>query len=790
MMRKWLTRLLPLLLGSGFLVAVVVGAKASGRTGVIVSVPHQVSSAQTSSIRSDDSISLAHPVYLPFVTLQRAPYEVRINCGGPAYTTTQGAVYLADQPYTAARGWGYVNPGEVIVWTNAVAHPLGGSKEKSLYARARAGFEEYRFDLPSGDYLVTFQFAELYRHAPGQRVFDVAVESRPVLTGFDIYAQANLRYAVDLRLTATVTDGQLNVAFSPTVDAPLLNAIVVTDQWEDTLVLPPPGDVRAVGSYNRILVDWADDDSTLLTGYRVYRTAGISGGQELVTSELRLVPYYLDDDVVPGQVYTYTVQVVNLGGQEGEASPVLTATPLPLTSTNLPVYELSVEAADLAFLNADPWTEMYVPATFSFEGQDHAVEVRYRGGLTSREAPKKSWKVRWPDAQLFQGQQRLNLNAEFNDGSLLKEKFCYDMFQDMGVDGPQATLVHLRLNDEYMGLFTQVEQVDEYFLLRTGRPAGSSIYKVEPVGDFSLHEDPADYAEIYQKQTNLGSGYGELIALLELVNNTPDDQFPQALAQVFEIGAYLDYYATVILVANTDVAVKDYYLIRNPETGRWEVLPWDNGSTLWWLTMPIDRGTPENILLTRVLDVPEFRLYYGRRLIEAMDDEFSPARATAIVQSYRDQVGLDGERDIWRRYWWYRGFGPSFTGFVEQRNAYLQSVVYSYTGGLTLPLALELTPAGDQLILYNHGLLDWDVGGMTVRSGQMGPAGWDLPADTVIPAGESLVLWDARADKASLLPVTADALSGASRVELCDKPVHDARLVARWARKRARQNLE
>lgn len=758
----------------------------NGATSSYVSV----TTGQACAVHSNDSLSLPHAVHLPFVIRQRPPYEMRINVGGPAYTTTQGELYLADRPYTPMTGAGYVYPGRVIEWYNVLAHPMGGTRDKWLYADARADFGEYRFDLPPDDYLVTLQWAALYSHAPGQRVFDVFVESSRVLTDFDIFAEANLWYAIDVPVSVVVTDGQLNVLFSPTVASPVLNAITVIGQDQEPVTPTRPLDVQAVGCYDRILFDWSANAEPDQRGYQVRRTVNRSAVLPTVTSPLQLVPYYLDDDVELGQIYSYTARALNAAGQVSDASGEVTATILPLTSTALPVYELIVAPEYLAQLDADPWSEEYVPAVWRHAGVEYDVGVRYRGGWTSRYAPKKSWKVRFPEAQLFQGHRFLNLNAEFNDRYLVKEKFAYDLFHLFGVDGPEAGLVHLRLNGQFWGVYTQVEHVDEYFLLRSGRPVGSSIYKVEGGGDFSLHDNPADYAQIYQKRTNLQSGYDELIALLELVNNTPDDQFPQALVQVFEVAAYLNYYATVMLTANTDVTVANYYLVHNPETGRWEVLPWDNGSTLWWQTMPIDYGTPTNILLTRVLDVPEFRLYYGRYLIEAMDDEYSPAQVGLTVDGYRGLVGHDGTCDVWHRYWWSRDFDPDVTPFVEQRNAYLQAVVYSYTAGLTLPLALELTPAGDRLVLYNHGLLDWDVSGMTVRTDYTTGAGWTLPEGTVVPAGEFLVLWDAQSATTSLVPAPADAWAGIERIELLDKPVHSTQLVAPWVRKHTRRNPE
>jgi len=292
-------------------------------------------------------------------------------------------------------------------------------------------------------------------------------------------------------------------------------------------------------------------------------------------------------------------------------------------------------------------------------------------------------------------------------------------------------------------------------------------------------DNPDLYYSYYDKQTNTSTGYDDLIGFIEFINAVSDQEFPEAILQVFEVDSYLDYYATIILMGHSDVMTyyHNSFILHNPETGRWEVIPWDNGGAFGTFDLPIDHGTPRHVLLTRILDVPEYRLYYGRFLVEAMADAFTPEHIAEMTEGYRQQIDLDIQCDTWHRYWFAREFDPDRSQFVESRTAYLQSVVYSYTEGLTLPLTLDLTDTGDQLVLRNHGLLDWDVGGMTVQSQEWA---WVLPKGTSVPAGGELVLWNALSEQ-GLLP-SAIAPSTLDTLALLDKPVHRARPVAQWTR--------
>jgi hypothetical protein len=81
----------------------------------------------------------------------------------------------------------------------------------------------------NGSYSVTLKFAELYFSTPGRRQFNVSINGSPVLTNFDIVAQAGgpLK-AIDQSFPVSVTNGQIAIQFTPGLgDQPQVNAIQV-----------------------------------------------------------------------------------------------------------------------------------------------------------------------------------------------------------------------------------------------------------------------------------------------------------------------------------------------------------------------------------------------------------------------------------------------------------------------------------------------------------------------------------------------------------------------------------
>ncbi|WP_317175596.1 malectin domain-containing carbohydrate-binding protein, partial [Pontibacter beigongshangensis] len=67
----------------------------------------------------------------------------------------------------------------------------------------------------SGSYTVKLHFVEPYFTASNKRVFDVAVEGKKVLSGYDVHGEAGFGKAVVKTFSnVSVTDGTLNIDFA------------------------------------------------------------------------------------------------------------------------------------------------------------------------------------------------------------------------------------------------------------------------------------------------------------------------------------------------------------------------------------------------------------------------------------------------------------------------------------------------------------------------------------------------------------------------------------------------
>ncbi|MDB5287544.1 MAG: hypothetical protein JWR05_2493, partial [Mucilaginibacter sp.] len=76
----------------------------------------------------------------------------------------------------------------------------------------------YAIPITNGDYLIRMHFVENYWTAPGSRVFSTYMENKQVQSNFDIYSEVGYRQALVKDFKTTVSDGVLNINFTPTAN--------------------------------------------------------------------------------------------------------------------------------------------------------------------------------------------------------------------------------------------------------------------------------------------------------------------------------------------------------------------------------------------------------------------------------------------------------------------------------------------------------------------------------------------------------------------------------------------
>ena len=221
-----------------------------------------------------------------------------------------------------------------------------------------------------------------------------------------------------------------------------------------------------------------------------------------------------------------------------------------------------------------------------------SVGFRLRGN-TSRQASKKSFKLDFNHfirGRDFYGLEKLNLNGENNDPSIIRSKLCWDIFKNIGMTATRSSHVKVYINGEYYGLYISVEHIDENFLNRNYDDDSGNLWKCIWPADLSYQGDePEDYHPYYSEdrpydlKTNKEDyDFSELAKLIRIINQNPD-----SLESVISIKEVLQYLAINLLTGSWDdyrFLKNNYYLYHNPgkDIFHWIPFDYDNAFGVDW----------------------------------------------------------------------------------------------------------------------------------------------------------------------------------------------------------------
>ena len=139
-----------------------------------------------------------------------------VNVGGPAYTGVDGTSYEQESSVTGG--------------STGVMELVKGSQDAPLYHEYRVGDVRVERELATGQYDVTFHFAEPDDVGGGVRVFDAFIEDQRVIDDLDVMASRDGKIHSALTVTipdVDVGDGSLSIRFDASAGEPVLSALVV-----------------------------------------------------------------------------------------------------------------------------------------------------------------------------------------------------------------------------------------------------------------------------------------------------------------------------------------------------------------------------------------------------------------------------------------------------------------------------------------------------------------------------------------------------------------------------------
>lgn len=344
------------------------------------------------------------------------------------------------------------------------------------------------------------------------------------------------------------------------------------------------------------------------------------------------------------------------------------------TDASVARIDLSIDPDTLDALYDEPDSDVYAPADFVFTRGafvDSVVDVglRFRGNF-SRFAAKKNFKIsfnRFAQGRKWNGLEKLNVNSQHNDPTILRAKLTSDLTTTIrhGMLGPESTRAghaEVYINGDYYGLYINVEHIDEQFAENHFGSPRSNVYKCLYPADLQwAGSSPSDYSYCEQTQENSDGPLDDVVALADVLNNTAIEDLACGLEAVLNVDDYLRQAAVEVVTGHWDGYIynqNNFYLVRNPMDDRLEYVIYDTDNTWgidWigrdWAARDLyewAQGSGNRPLYERLLEVPELRARYSFYLDQLQASQFNPTVLNPRIDALELQISPSAEADPYR----------------------------------------------------------------------------------------------------------------------------------------------
>lgn len=321
---------------------------------------------------------------------------------------------------------------------------------------------------------------------------------------------------------------------------------------------------------------------------------------------------------------------------------------------------LVVNPRDWDELRANFQLNLYYPCHFRWDDQVvRNVGIRSRG-TGSRSGTKPGLRVDfnlYEASQQFLGLKSVVLRNNVQDPTHLHERLGMQLFTRLGLPAPREAHARLYVNDEYVGLYSIVENVDKKFLARHFNQDNGYLYEYDynpddqPYRFESRGADPAAYSpKPFKPATHETDPDPRPLAdMVRVIAEASDVEFSRAIARYLDVDRLMIHTAIESFLTEVDGFVGDFgmnnfYVYRFEGGTRSTIIPWDKSEAFKggvtqsiWHNVDDVPSWLQNRLMTRVMRSPEWRGLYLDTLRRCAD----------IVSEPVPESGEDGERRNW-----------------------------------------------------------------------------------------------------------------------------------------------
>ena len=348
------------------------------------------------------------------------------------------------------------------------------------------------------------------------------------------------------------------------------------------------------------------------------------------------------------------------------------------------------------------FTPVWVSCSFKFNGLEwYHVGIRYKGNSSLSTAyqsgnNKLSLKLDFDEFeddypalknQRFYGFKQLNLNNNFDDASVMREKVASDLFRDFGLVSAKTTFCVVYVNhgteSQYFGVYTLVEEVDDTVLEDQLGSDSGNLYK--PDGDAGTFSAGSyNESEMEKKNNEDLADYSDVRRLYDVLNSTSRTSNPELwksdLETILNVDVFLKWLAANTVIQNWDtygVMPHNYFLYNNPQDSLLTWIPWDNNEAFQYGkqggAVSLSLYEVGNLwpLIRYLMDVDEYKGIYEGYMRQFVDEVFVPEMMIEKYSAYytllKDYVYAE------EPFYSFLSYDAQFDQAVSELNKHVQS---------------------------------------------------------------------------------------------------------------------
>ena len=234
---------------------------------------------------------------------------------------------------------------------------------------------------------------------------------------------------------------------------------------------------------------------------------------------------------------------------------------------------ITMQEAAVATLKSD--LRSYALGDVEIDGATYPdVGIRLKGSSSFQDfSGKPAFKIKlneYCSGQKHADLKRLTLNNMTFDASQSQEVVNYQIWADAGLMAPKANYARVYFNDEFFGLYANVESMDGQWLKHRYDDA---------TGDLWEAGDSADFDDDHLGGWSITKGDGDATALANVAAALQQDgSVYDNVGQFVNMDQFLSYWAWKSIVGDDDGYpwnLNDVFLYGNPANGgRFEMSPW------------------------------------------------------------------------------------------------------------------------------------------------------------------------------------------------------------------------